>query len=194
MNTKRLGCACGLLLFLAVPAWALPVTVSFEPANSVVVVGESIDIDVVADIPDPVVAFGVDLAFDDTVLTLTNTVFGPGWTPVVPPPPPASDGVGFGAVLTPTFPPPPPHGGISGMDILLFTLTFQGQAPGSSPLLLSATPGDPNEGFVLATGGFAEVDFVPGMVEVTAIPVPASGALMIAGLFALFTYRRRHLA
>ncbi len=189
MNKRRFG--FGLLLLLAAPVWAAPVTVSFEPANSVVTVGQSIDINVVADIPDPVVAFGVDLSFTNTLLTLTSTVFGPAWTPVPPPPPPASDGVGFGAVLTPTFPPPPPPGGISGTDILLFTLTFQGQATGASLLELSATVGDPNEGFLLAGGGFAEVDFLPGTVNVAPIPLPASGALMIGGLVALFVHRRR---
>ncbi len=194
MNIKRLGCASVLLAFVAAPTWALPITVSFEHADFSVAVGESIAVDVVADIPDPVIAFGVDLTFDDTLLKLTNTVFGSDWTPV----PPVSDGEGFGALLTPTFPPPPPPGGILGTDLLLLTLTFEALAPGSSPLQLSATPGDLSEGFALATGGFAEVNFVPGTVDIVSenpvpVPEPTPGALMLAGLVALFAHRRRYL-
>ncbi len=202
MNMKRLGCVWVLLAFVAAPTWAVPITitVSHAPGDFSVAVGESIEIDVLADIPDPVIAFGVDLTFDDTLLSLTNTVFGSDWTPVPPPGPPVSDGVGFGALLTPTFPPPPSPGGLSGADILVLTLTFEALAPGSSPLQLSATPGDLTEGFALASGGFAEVNFVPGTVDIVPgggdpvpVPEPATGALMLAGLFALYAHRRRYL-
>ncbi len=196
MNIKRLGCIWVLLAFVTAPTWAMPITVSFDPADSSVAVGDSIEIDVLANIPEPVVSFGVDLTFDNALLALTNTAFGSDWTPV----PPLSDGVGFGALLTPTFPLPPPPGGIAGTDILLLTLTFQALAPGSSPLLLSATPGDLSDGFALATGGFADVNFVPGTVDIVQggggpvpVPEPATGALMLVGLVALYAHRRRYL-
>ena len=92
-----------------------------------------------------------------------------------------------GALLTPAFPPLPPPGGIAGDAILLFTLTFDAIAPGISDLNLGATPGDLSEGFALATGGFADVNFVPGTVEVvaTSIPEPGTWLLILTGLLLL---------
>ena len=179
---KRISALFALFLLASAHTWAVPVTVSFDPVASTMVVGDTIDIDIVADIPDPVIAFGFDLAFDAALLNLTAALFEPAWTPVAPPGPPLSDGEGFGALLTPTFPPAP---GLAGDGILLLTLTFEALAPGLSTLQLAATPGDLSEGFALATGGFAEVDFVPATIEILAVHEPATWALMLAGLLLL---------
>lgn len=175
-----LACACG-------QSWAAPITVTFEPQAAQLSVGAGIAIDVLADIPDPVLGFGLDLDFDAQRLALTDTLFGDLWTPLPAPPAPVSDGQGVGALLTPGFPPPLPPGGVAGDGLLLFTLLFDAVAPGLADFSLSFTPGDPSEGFVLASGGFAEVAFVAGAVDVrpAVIPVPGAALLMLTGLLGI---------
>jgi hypothetical protein len=160
----------------AAPAGAL-VQVGFAPEASVVAAGASFQVEIRADLGEPVLGFGLDLAFDSALLALEGApeIAAP-WLPVFAP-----DGDGLAAVAF--------DAGILGDDVLLAVLRFTALAPGSSGLLLSVTPGDLAEGFALDPSGFAaEPAFTAGMVQV--VPEPASALLLAAGLVAVAAGRR----
>ena len=80
-------------------AWA-DLIVRFDPANSTVEQWEIFDIDIVADISDPVLGWGLDLAFDDTILIqLGDPAIGPLWQPAFAP-----DGDSLAALAFPANP------------------------------------------------------------------------------------------
>ena len=171
------------MLVAAVAFWpghttASPITLGFDPTDSTLTQGGEVSVDVVADVPHPVIAFGFDVRFDNTRLGFVDVLFAPGWAPVPPPGPPVSDGTGFSALLSPFGPP----GGASG-SVTLLTLTFVGLSPGLVPLTFDITPGDLSEGFALATGGFADVR--PGQADLAvlprAVPEPELALLMLIG-------------
>ena len=70
-----------LILFNFSSADAGPVTVTFDPLDSVVYPSDSFSVDLVADIPDPVLGWGLDLSFDPTVLSLNTFTIGSSWNP-----------------------------------------------------------------------------------------------------------------
>jgi hypothetical protein len=151
------------------------VTVRFEPSDLAVDVSDAFTLDIVADIPDPVLGWGLDLALDPTIASLVGVdAIGPLWTPAFAP-----DGDGLAAIAFPSS--------ISGNDVLLATLSFSALALGETDLLLSVTPGDLNEGFPLDPTGFADLIFESGHVTV---PEPAA-LLLAAGMLTVMQRRRR---
>jgi len=163
------------LICLWRPAWA-DLIVRFDPADTTVAQWDTVDIDIVADIGDPVLGWGLDLSFDDSILTRQgDPAIGPLWQPVS-----ASDGDGLAALAFPNS--------ISGSDVLLATITFRAKAMGESDLILSITPGDNAEGFPLDPTGFAQVTFSPG--HITVIPEPAGGLLLLTSGLVLLGKRR----
>lgn len=169
-----------LLCFIPASSWAAPVTVSFEPQYSVVFVGDVFAVDLVADIPDPVLGWGLDVTFDTSVLDLSGVTVDSAWFPTS-----GFDGDGLAGLA---FPMP-----VYGDDILLATLTFEAIALGTSDLTSNITLGDLTEGFPLFPTGFAEVTFQAGSVNAVPVPatIPATILLFSSGLIGLAGLRKR---
>jgi hypothetical protein len=165
-----------LALTPAEPASALS-SVRFETATPAPTVGATFEVQIIADLSDPIVGWGLDLDFDDSILSMDGApVIGPAWVGVFAP-----DGDGLSG-LTPDV-------GISGSDILLATLTFTADALGASALIASVTPGALTEGFALDPTGFDTIAFTNGLIEV--VPEPSTALLVALGLLMTATRRRR---
>jgi hypothetical protein len=158
------------------------IIVGFAPPAKIVGLGDSFTIDIIADIPasEPILVWGLDLTIaNPAIASLTGPPeIGSEWFPAFSP-----DGDGLAGLAFPT--------GVSGIGVVLATLSFSADAIGDTYLFLSTTPGDPTEGFGLDPTGFANVNFEPGHVQV--IPEPSAlhmGALGLASI-ALLTRLRR---
>jgi hypothetical protein len=116
--------------------------------------GTTFDVDIRADISNPVVGFGIDLSFDASVLSQTvPPTVDPTWFAIAAP---DGDGLAGAAFPTPIF----------GTDVSLATMHFTAISPGMSALTLGATPGDLTEGFPLFPSGFDTASFQSGWVVV----------------------------
>ena len=162
------------LLFLSQPAQA-SIVVRFDPEETIADPGEVFDVDIVAEIPNPVVGWGLDLTIEDgTVASIAGAPsIGPDWSPVF-----TGDGDGLAALAFPSS--------VNGSDVLLATLSLSADAIGQTRLLLSTTPEDLTEGFALDPAGFAEVTFEAGRVT-----VPEPTTLSLFALVALAATQRR---
>lgn len=174
-----------LIAFLPATAMALPVSVYFEPISSDVILNDTFSVAIKADIPDPILGWGLDLSYDTSVLTLNSLTIGPGWGAS-----PGGDGDFLAALAFPLTTP--------GTGITLATLDFSADAIGSANLSLSTTPGDLTEGFaLLIPGQFAEINFSTGSVSVSdpgaTAPVPEPGTMILfgTGLIGLAGFSRR---
>lgn len=170
---------------LVCAAWVFPraavadicmedVCVRFEPALSEIILGHDFEIDIVADINNPVVGWGLDVtvATPGVITSAGDPDIGPSWFAVNAP-----DGDKLAGLAFPN--------GIVGTDVLLATLHFTADADGETDLLLSVTPGDNSEGFALDPSGFGTYLFESGHVYV---PEPTSLAIFLTCACAL---RRR---
>lgn len=173
------------VVLLASLAFARPalcdLTVGFGTLPSTFAVGDMFTVDILADIPNPVVGWGLDLAFDPTKLTLTAPpTIGSAWSPAFAP-----DSDGLAALAFPAS--------ISGLAVPLASLSFTVAALGDFGLGLSTTPGDLTEGFALDPSGFALTTFLPppppGPSGV--VPVPSAFLLAAFGLGTVGWIKRR---
>jgi hypothetical protein len=163
-------------------------TLRFEPSPSATVVdgvlqvpmGGSFDVDLVADLTQPVVGFGLDVAFDPALLSRTGVSIGPDWVGVA-----AADGDGLAGLA--------PLPGVSGLDVLLATLHLKGTALGSTSLAFGITPNDFTEGFALASLGAFDTAVLGDPLPVQVVPEPASGLLLALALAALAAASRRRM-
>lgn len=163
--------ATGIWLAIAATANAL-VVVHFEPTEVQVLPGATLSIQLLADISEPVVGWGLDLSFDGTVLTHSAPpAIGPAWLAGHAP-----DGDGLLGVAFPAS--------VSGNAVLLATLRFTAVAAGQTWLTATTTPGDRNEGFALDPEGFDAFTVQPA--SVTILPEPA-----LMGWLALLVFARR---
>ena len=179
------GAALLLLIGHAPQASAL-VTLSYDLAPGTVVeagrvivgVGQSFQVDVLGDLSEPIVGWGLDANTDASKLLLSDVSVGSAWLPVG-----SADGDGLAGLAG--LP------GVSGNAVLIATLTFEGLTAGLTDLLLGVTPGDNSEGFALVQpGSFDNVVFPPAL-GVTVVPEPASAGLLALGLLALTAAARR---
>lgn len=160
-----------LALLLASPAAAL--TVRFVPDARTVAVTRPFTVEIRADLDEPVLGFGLDVAFDVSLIGPTQApTIGPAWLPAFAP-----DGDGLAGVG--------PVAGAVGADVLLATLHLQAIGLGTTPLTAAFTAADPTEGFPLVGGGFAEAVFLPAEVEVQLVPEPNTGLLLALGVVLL---------
>jgi len=166
--------ACAVCLSSSLSA---QVTVRFDPPHEVVPTGTLFDVDLVADIAQPVVGWGLDLSITNpTIAALIGiSAYGPSWTPAYAP-----DGDWLAGLAFPNS--------VAGNDVLLATLTFVAGDLGQTDLLASYTLTDMTEGFPLDPTGFAQVTFQPGRITVT--PEPAT-LLLVAPAAVMFARCRR---
>lgn len=170
-----------MIFLIPINSWAVPVTVSFEPSTSSVYLNDIFTVDIIADIPDPVVGWGLDIGFNSSVISLHSApVIGPDWFSAF-----SADGDGLAGLALPA---------VSGSGVLLATLEFEAILDFAvTNLTASITPGDNTEGFALGfpapPGSFAEVNFLDATIFVEPRPIhapePTSLALVIIGIAGL---------
>jgi hypothetical protein len=155
------------------------VTAFFNPTPATIgSVGGTTVVSIVADMPDAVAGWGLDVSVaDNSIASIISSSVSAPWIGVSSP-----DGDDLAGLA-------PPPSGIAGTGVVLATLTLQGNNVGSTDLILSVTPGDLTEGFVLddGEGNFTPATFINGRVNV--IPEPGALALLVIG--ALVGLRRR---
>lgn len=180
-----LSTAAGVMVCLSAmgtPAVASIVTVRFDPPSQTVTLGDPFTVDIVADIDMPVVGWGLDFTPATLgIISLTGLpAIGADWLSAFAP-----DGDGLVGLASPL---PPFNGSISGIGIVLATLSFSADTIGATDLVASITPGDLTEGFALDPTGFATVTFQPGVL--TVIPEPSTLVLLVF-VSLMFVRRKR---
>lgn len=165
------------------------IIVSFDTSAASVNAGETFEVDVVADIPalEAVLGWGIDIASSDPAIALQVgvPVIGPLWSAA-----PTMDGDGLAGLA---FPLP-----ISGVDVVLATLTFEALSIGVVDLAASISPLDFTEGFPLAPpaspGSLADVTFLDLSITVEPalpVPEPGTGFVVALGLAGIVVAQRR---
>ena len=165
------------ILLVSANCAADPLTVYFSPSASDITVGATFTIDLVADISEPVVGWGLDVTFNPMILTLNSIETGMAWFPA-----PSFDGDNLAGFAFPLA--------VAGHSTLLATLNFTALAQGRSDLAALYTPDDLAEGFPLDTGGFADVQFINGSVLVS-VPEPSLSLPLGCCLLALLGLSRK---
>ena len=172
MKVKALCCAA-LLGLLVGPAMAasVPVTVYISPEcqYDVDIAEGTATVDILADIPqeDAIIGFGVDLAIDNPIVTPIGVTIGSSFDAVTAP-----DGDELAGMVMPPTP-------IYGDGIVLATVDLSLDALGTVNLTPGATDGDLFEGLMTPDGFVAEIDWIPGCIEI--VPEPASMLLLALG-------------
>jgi hypothetical protein len=150
--------------------------VRFGTPDRAVETGEVFTMDILADVGDPLVGWGLDLSFDPSILSLVDPpAMGPRWSPANAP-----DGDGLAGLAFVES--------VSGADVLLASVTFFAVSLGETDLILSTTSGDLNEGFALDPTGFAEPVYQGAHVSV--VPEPPTGLLCVIALATIALARR----
>ncbi len=150
--------------------------VRFDTPERTVGTGEVFTMDILADVGDPLVGWGLDLWFDPSILSLVGPpAIGPRWFQTNAP-----DGDGLAGLAF--------VDSVSGADVLLASVTFSAVTLGETDLILSTTIGDLNEGFALDPAGFADPVFQGAHVSV--VPEPPTGLLCVIALSVIGLARR----
>ena len=151
---------------LAAAAASANVTVRFEPASLTVDPGTIFSMAIVADIPQPLVGWGLDLTIQNPAVVSVHAApsIGPLWVSAYAP-----DGDGLAGLAFPSS--------VSGTGVVLATLSLSADAVGETDLWINVTPGDLSEGFALDPTGFDTFTVQAGHVKV---PEPATGLFLLA--------------
>ncbi len=175
---RRLGSPAAITVMLGVLVTPVPAAliVRLTPAHTMVPLGASVQIEIRADIPIPILGWGVDISQSSLILAENGPpAVGPLWSPAH-----SLDGDRLVGLAFPSS--------ISGTNILLATLTWTALNVGETTLAATITPDDPTEGFALDPAGFDTAVFEPALV--TVMPDPASLWLISLGTLALFKGKR----
>jgi hypothetical protein len=191
MKAFSLALAIGLLVCSSAPA-SVPIEVTWDPATCRIIDGIGLQgsLSIYADVPTdtPIVAWGLDLYFDEAIVSVSSITYGADWSEVSHDPTAQDliDGVDYNMAAISLFPP----GGLAG-HVLLANLTFTGLAIGDTDLVLGAhNPPDLSEGFAQSpppSGVFVPFNAAIGCIEV--VPEPAT--LFLLGFAGLAVIRRR---
>ena len=173
---RNLICLAVLAVVASAPAAWADIVVYFDPADPVVAVGETVEVDIRADFTDSVVSWGIDLFVEDAEYAdWVDTAIGSYWDD----PGGTLDEDGLAGLRFPT--------GIDG-DVLLATVTFEGLVEGETELRLDCGP-EEDEGFLLEAGYLDEnVQFFSG--NLTVVPEPAGLTLLAIGALTIRLRRR----
>jgi hypothetical protein len=125
--------------------------------------GQTLSIELIADLPDPVLGYGLDIKFDQSKLVLNGFSQGPLWFPASGSEPDDVAGIAF----------PTP---VDGSGVLLGTFSFTALVSSSDTLGLAYDSRNLAEGFPLPGGGF-DPSNVPDEAPITPppqVPEPAT--------------------
>ena len=169
IQNKRQGLAVLVAALVLTPAALGNIVIRFGSSEVTVHQGDIFTLDIIAEIDQPVLGWGLDLAIDDpTVLSLIGLpAIDANWVglPFTP------DGDGLAALAFPN--------GISG-TVVLATLTFSADEQGFTLLQLGADDNGLTEGFPLDNSGFGDIKFESA--GITVVPLPAAVVLGLVGL------------
>ncbi len=169
IQNKRQGLAVLVAALLLAPCALGNIVIRFGSSDVTVHKGDVFTLDIIADIDQPVLGWGLDLAIDDpsVLSTIGLPAIDANWVglPFTP------DGDGLAAVAFPD--------GISG-TVVLATLTFSADEQGFTLLQLGADDNGLTEGFPLDNSGFGDIKFESA--GITVVPLPAAVVLGIVGL------------
>ncbi|MFH0981764.1 MAG: PEP-CTERM sorting domain-containing protein [Planctomycetota bacterium] len=176
-------CMALAVVFGATSPVEAEVTVGFDAQDSVIdlAIVDTVEVNIIADFTLPIIAWGLDLTIETPgIASLIDVEINSSlWDWVYTP-----DGDGLaGLAPIPTVVGP-------GVDFVLATLTFHGDAIGVTPISLSYTliPPDETEGFAKHPTGFDEVIWYE---EGTITVIPEPGTLSVLALGGLALLRRR---
>jgi hypothetical protein len=179
VKTTGLKVFCLLIVGIScadIPAGAAPVIVSFSMPSLTFVAGQTVTVNVLANIPDPVLGFGIDVRVDSAKLSPSGFTTGLLWFPV--------SGSQQDDVAGIAFP-----SSISGSGVLLGTASFIALTSGTSGLTAVYDSRNLAEGFLLASGGFAANNLGDEAPVTPSTPEPTAVILIGTGL-ALFRTRK----
>lgn len=163
---KRIAFILILIAIFPVKAFCLPVKVYFSPEPVYVDTGENFTLDLMADIPQPVLGWGLDIQHGPELDCLGISTYGGSWTPLS-----SRDSDGLAGLA--------PLNLVSGTEILLATLDFKWLGGNTSAEIFPQyTEGDFTEGFWLKNFAFAEVE----LQSTTINPVPEPSTLILLGV------------
>lgn len=146
------------------------VSVGFDAQDSVILTpGQTVLVDVVADMSDPILAWGLDVTVADPGIATWELIsIGANWID----PGTTIDGDGLAGLAFPT--------GLTGHQVLA-TLRFTGHAEGITGIGLNDDyPTQEDEGFAMDPSGMATVLYGVGTIEV--LPEPTTLVLLSLGL------------
>ncbi|WDD99752.1 PEP-CTERM sorting domain-containing protein [Thalassomonas actiniarum] len=178
-----------LMLSFALSSFSASATlmVSFDLDSNDLNLGDAFSVSLMAstdeDINNEVIsAWGLDLNFDSSILSLDSLLVGPSFMPT------NTDGDGLGGLV------PFGQDAVSGGDILLATLNFTAIGLGSTDLFTSSTLGDFNEGFYnsfFLPVGHSNATTAISVTGGSEVPEPSAFLLMLLATVALISLRKK---